>query len=361
MKKFALTGIIAIALGMVVAAGSAQALHSSEHYSLFDDAAYSTPGNASLRAVTLTSDATPGWGGIDYGIATGTTFADIGVLATDYRFADGDSCGGGSPRFQIEVMSGSTTKNIFVYLGSSPSYTGCADETWLASGDLLQNGMTVDTSQLPGGTFYDTYENALAKYGTSTITGISLVADGGWAMDGSQIVMIDNTNVDGTVFTYEVADEEDEIAPDEPVHLSPANNSTLTSAAFTMSDWTDVMDESSPVTYRYESSHSAATTSDGSFASPIYESGVLASSSISTVGTPEGVYYWHVMAVDAESNESGWTDAWKVTIDNDATTTPPSTGGPSDKDQCKKGGWMDFTDPTFKNQGQCVSYFNKNR
>ena len=28
---------------------------------------------------------------------------------------------------------------------------------------------------------------------------------------------------------------------------------------------------------------------------------------------------------------------------------------PTSKDQCKKGGWTEFG---FKNQGQCVSYFN---
>lgn len=29
---------------------------------------------------------------------------------------------------------------------------------------------------------------------------------------------------------------------------------------------------------------------------------------------------------------------------------------PLSKDECKKGGWANFTDPTFKNQGQCVSF-----
>lgn len=29
---------------------------------------------------------------------------------------------------------------------------------------------------------------------------------------------------------------------------------------------------------------------------------------------------------------------------------------PTDKDQCKDGGWRLFTDPTFRNQGQCVAY-----
>lgn len=45
---------------------------------------------------------------------------------------------------------------------------------------------------------------------------------------------------------------------------------------------------------------------------------------------------------------------------DEVVTPPPPTTGPTDKNQCKKGGWMTFTDPTFKNQGQCVSYVERN-
>ncbi len=40
------------------------------------------------------------------------------------------------------------------------------------------------------------------------------------------------------------------------------------------------------------------------------------------------------------------------------TPTPILVGPPTHKDQCKNGGWMTFNNPTFKNQGQCVSYTN---
>lgn len=36
--------------------------------------------------------------------------------------------------------------------------------------------------------------------------------------------------------------------------------------------------------------------------------------------------------------------------------SPPQPVPPTSKDQCKKGGWHTFTNPTFKNQGDCVSY-----
>ena len=35
---------------------------------------------------------------------------------------------------------------------------------------------------------------------------------------------------------------------------------------------------------------------------------------------------------------------------------PPTDTDPTNKEACKNGGWKTFTDPTFKNQGQCVSH-----
>ena len=51
-------------------------------------------------------------------------------------------------------------------------------------------------------------------------------------------------------------------------------------------------------------------------------------------------------------------------IDNDGDTLvdaadPDCAGGgttPTNKEQCKKGGWKTFTNPAFKNQGDCVSF-----
>ena len=40
-------------------------------------------------------------------------------------------------------------------------------------------------------------------------------------------------------------------------------------------------------------------------------------------------------------------------------TLPPASNIPTDKDQCKKNGWKTFTNPSFKNQGDCVSFVEK--
>lgn len=48
----------------------------------------------------------------------------------------------------------------------------------------------------------------------------------------------------------------------------------------------------------------------------------------------------------------------------DGTTTwdfEPLVGPPTDKNQCKNGGWQQFNNPSFRNQGQCIRYVNTGR
>ena len=57
----------------------------------------------------------------------------------------------------------------------------------------------------------------------------------------------------------------------------------------------------------------------------------------------------------------GYLDNVVVNLDSGVTTydfEPKLT--PVSKDSCKNGGWMSFNSPSFKNQGQCVSYTNHN-
>jgi hypothetical protein len=171
-------------------------------YNLFGTATPVHPGHNSNTAIQLSSLGLTISGGVNFDEAAVTppvtTLATLENLSTDYMFTVG-SCGGGSPRFQINIDG----ENIFVYIGPPPNYTGCAANVWLNTGDLLQSALFVDTGQLPGGTFYDTWAGALTKYGTHTVTGIQLVADGGWAVGGTQTVLVDNVMINATTFTFE--------------------------------------------------------------------------------------------------------------------------------------------------------------
>src|SRR6266508_6460345 len=136
--------------------------------------------------------------GINFTSTGLTTFSTLTQLATKYNVTD-DSCGGGSPRFQINFG----TQNAFVYLGPSPTFTGCTPNTLVDSGNLIGNNDACrwDTSQLQSGTQCNTYAGALALLGSRTVTGIQLVVDSGWFFaDKEQTVLVCDIRINSNSF-----------------------------------------------------------------------------------------------------------------------------------------------------------------
>src|SRR6186713_18277 len=130
-----------------------------------------------------------------------TTFSSLTTLSTEFNVTD-DDCSGGSPRFQVAVQTPSGEKNVFVYLGPTPSFTGCSQNVWIASGNLIGSAdARFDTSQVQAGTQVSTYAGALALVGSYQVTGISLVVDSGWAFaDKEQTVQARNVKVNASTF-----------------------------------------------------------------------------------------------------------------------------------------------------------------
>lgn len=175
-------------------------------YTLYGDAMLVSPGFNSHTAAQIRSDATiaPKYGGVDFSIPAGMTVADLNNLSTDYMFTAG-SCGGGAPRFQVNVTTPSNeTKNIFVYIGPPPNYTGCQANVWSNTGNLVAPASLVDTSQLGGGP-YEPYAAAQAAYGSYPITGIQVVTDAYW-FAGTQTVVVDNVTINNSTVTFEGSD-----------------------------------------------------------------------------------------------------------------------------------------------------------
>ncbi len=173
-------------------------------YTLFGDAEVATPGYNSPTSVQLRSDAEGlNYGGIDFSVPAGLTVADLDQLSTFFMFMEG-SCGGGAPRFQVGVTNGTTSGNIFVYLGNPPNYTNCPQNVWLDSGNLLEAADLVDATQI-GGTFYQPYSSVQTQFGTFQIESISLVTDGSFAV-GTQTVLVDDVNINGTTTSFETVD-----------------------------------------------------------------------------------------------------------------------------------------------------------
>lgn len=149
------------------------------------------------------------FGGISFDDANGITFSSFSSLSADYNVTN-DDCGWGSPRFSIRMdTDGDTVSNgnIFVYMGPVPSFTGCTQNTFVPTGELIGSTDTrFDLTQL-GGPFYGTYANALALLGSDTILRISLVTDGaGSQLDNEQEVWFDNVVLNGTTYTFTTKD-----------------------------------------------------------------------------------------------------------------------------------------------------------
>lgn len=195
MARRAIVLIVALA-AMTAAAGSAAAAGITS--SLFGGATRESSDVRLVSDLTDTSTANDS-SGIAFALPAGTTFADLKTLSTEFDPIAG-GCGGGSPRFSITLSGG---KSVFVYLGPSPSFTGCTLNTWQSSGNLIGNNDTgrYDTSQVQAGTQSNTYAGALALVGSQTVTEIDLVVDAGWFFNPkTQTVLVRNVDVDGQTF-----------------------------------------------------------------------------------------------------------------------------------------------------------------
>lgn len=176
-------------------------------YSLFGDANYVSPGNNSNRAVQLISNANTGvYSGIDFAVPANLTINDLNTLSTDYKFTAA-SCALGSPRFGITLASNPNAA-IFVYIGPPPNYTGCPPNVWANTGNLVIPASLVDATQY-GGTFYEPWAAVQAQFSGQVVTDIFLVSDNGPAPGASQTVLIDNTDVNGTLYDYEFTSKND--------------------------------------------------------------------------------------------------------------------------------------------------------
>ncbi len=85
----------------------------------------------------------------------------------------------------------------------------------------------------------------------------------------------------------------------------------------------------------------------------------------STINSSTGVFSWTPSEAQGPGSytftvmvsDGTLSDSQSVTI-NVTEVGDNGEDRPSNKDECKKGGWMNFTNPSFKNQGQCVSWTN---
>jgi hypothetical protein len=142
-----------------------------------------------FESIGSDSSTTNDYSFVSFTPATPITFNEITVLSAKYLFTIGD-CQGGSLRWSVRT---SATQSVSIYYGKHPQFgnggvNGCKPDSTEGvdqSGENLIGlaDLRYDTSQYPGGTFYDTYAHTQTLIGTTPIIRASLVLDSGWGGD----------------------------------------------------------------------------------------------------------------------------------------------------------------------------------
>jgi hypothetical protein len=108
-----------------------------------------------------------------------------------------------SDHYFLRVSTVSSTQSVFIYYGASPNFTNCTSNgaaTNQSDVNMVNRPeLRYDTSQILGGTIYDSYAHALTLVGSMPIMRATLVLDRGWAGD-HVIDPVANATVDDNTF-----------------------------------------------------------------------------------------------------------------------------------------------------------------
>jgi hypothetical protein len=216
MRKFLIAAVVVLSMAIAAPAFAA-------------DPATSGTATIANSVATLTSDfsdtnSANDFGALSFTLPAGTTLSSLTTLSADYNIVEG-SCAGGSPRFQLNIDG----KNVFVYLGPTPNFTGCATG-WTSTGNLATNpDLRVDLSQL-GGSQYSTWAQAVSLLGSHVVTGINFAVDGGWALTGKkQVVQVRNVMINTASY---LTPETKTVSSVNAAKLCKAQRSAAGTAAF---------------------------------------------------------------------------------------------------------------------------------
>src|SRR6476646_3433729 len=126
---------------------------------------------------------------------------------------------------------------------------------------------------------------------------------------------------------------------------------TFTSASFTLASTTQCQGGSP----RFD-----VVTTNGTFflgcnnVTPVGNTYTFTAATIAAGGNQVPVPTGTIQAVDVLIDVEGTADLSNITF-NGELQVPETTSTPTTKDDCKNGGWKNFS-PAFKNQGDCVSF-----
>jgi hypothetical protein len=150
--------------------------------------------------------------------------------------------------------------------GDYPNFTDCTTNSQSGTNMIGLSDLRYDTSQYPGGNFYDTYAHAQSLMGTTPIIRASLVLDSGWG--GDQRLTLSSATVNDNTFV-----------PPAESPLSATCPTQQASIKITKVDGTPSGDVNEPITIQPQDNDGIFRIVDCKY---MYN---LATSSLSGVGT----------------------------------------------------------------------------
>ena len=85
---------------------------------------------------------------------------------------------------------------------------------------------------------------------------------------------------------------------------------------------------------------------------------LFTAATIAAAGNQVPVPTGTISSVEIVLDVQGAADLTNITFNGVVQVPVTQVGPPTSKSSCKNGGWKTFSDPSFKNQGQCVAYAN---
>jgi hypothetical protein len=309
-------------------------------------------------ALQLTTDAT-NEARAQYLHATSTPIADVTELSYSTK-QNTASFSGAAASYQLPVLLNGTTgfttlvfepyENGTVTNGTWQDWDVANGQFWSSRTVTCSNGTI--TAGAGGAPFY-TLSDIKTMCPEAVVVGFGVNIG---TYNPSYDVETDLVNFNGTVYDFEPVVRSAEIN-------SPTAGSTVSGNVNFTASLTD--DDPDPIQWAVRQGTCATGTNtvfgnvDGHTDSATIDQNDLSNQTFSFTGdmsslTP-GTYCFVYNPVE-DSGESN------IRLTSEFTLEAPNVvvGPPTDKNECKDNGWKTFNSPTFKNQGQCVSYVQAN-
>lgn len=185
---------------------------------------------------------------------------------------------------------------------------------WLSNGSMqFAKDSAPHTGTGNGSDWYGTLDEWSSAFSSAKVMSIGYSLGSGVQGDS----VISKITIGDIAYTFGLPVNE---APTVPSLTFPDDSVARKTSNTNQSKWSISTDpEGDAVSYVYQSASDAAFTHI-LYDSRVNGSGPQTSNFIANPGEPEGVYYWHVKAVDSHGTESDWSTPRSIVVDNTAPT-----------------------------------------